>query len=141
MVNIIRRGSTGRNRKQMKLFFLYFTFLHVMCATAQSDAKYFVFTNRIKQFAKPARVLYNHIDKEGNGSIEFTNAKKQILRFRVKNQKLEIMHGGISFQLFYYKNEYLQRIETFDVNGNLAGERESKNEAAVTLVLINRIYI
>ncbi|WP_428231618.1 hypothetical protein [Flavobacterium sp.] len=119
----------------MKLFFLSLSLLQCICATAQSDAKYQVFTNRVKQFSKPVKVLSNYIDKKGNGPIEFTNAKKQILRFRVANQKLQIQHGGIAYQLFYYKNGYVQRIETFDTNGNLAGERESKNEAGVAFII------
>ncbi len=102
---------------------------------AQSNAKYDIYTNRIKQFSKPVKVLYSHINAEGNGSIEFTNAKKQILRFRLKNQKPEVLHGGITFQLFYYNNDYLQRIETFDTNGNLAAEHESNNEAAIVFII------
>ncbi|MDA6070052.1 hypothetical protein NJT12_10525 [Flavobacterium sp. AC] len=119
----------------MKLFLLYLSFLQCICATAQSDAQYHAYTNSIKQFSKPVRILSNYINKEGNGPIEFTNAKKQILRFRVMNQKLQIQHGGVVYQLFYYKNDYLQRIETFDINGNLAGERESKNEAGITFII------
>lgn len=135
MVNTIKNSSTRITQKRLKLFFLYLSFLPCLCITAQSGAKYQVFTKRVTQFLKPARVLYHHIDKEGNGSIEFTNAKKQILRFRVMNEKLQIQHGGIAYQLFYYKNEYLQRIETFDQAGNLAGERESKNEAGITFII------
>lgn len=131
MVNITRMIS----KKQMKLFFLYCSFLQCMFAFAQSDAKYHIYSNRIKQFSKPVRVLSNYIDKEGNGPIEFTNAKKQILRFRVQNKKLQILHGGVAYQLFYYNNNYLQRIETFDASGNLAVERESKNEAAVAFII------
>ncbi|WP_394773218.1 hypothetical protein [Flavobacterium sp.] len=119
----------------MKLFFLYLTFLQCICAAAQSDTKYQIYINRIKQFSKPVRVLSNYVDKEGNGPIEFTNAKKQILRFRIMNHKLQILHGGIAYQLFYYNNKYLQRIETFDASGNLAGERESKSEAAVAFII------
>lgn len=119
----------------MKLFFLYLSFLQCTCATAQSNAKYQRFTSSIPQFSKPAKVLQKNIDAAGNGSIEFTNAKKQILRFRVLNQKLQTLHGGVAFQLFYYKNNYVQRIETFDPNGKLTGERESKNEAAVAFII------
>lgn len=131
MVNTIRTISV----KQMRKFFLYLSFLQYFCATAQSATQYQVYTNSIKQFSKPAKVLSNYVDKEGNGPIEFTNAKKQILRFRVLNKKLQVLHGGIGYQLFYYKNNYIQRIETFDPNGNLAGERESKNEAAVVFII------
>lgn len=106
-----------------------------MFVSAQSDTKYVAYTNKIAQFSKPAKVLYSHIDASGNGSIEFTNTKKQILRFRVNNQKLQILHGGIAYQLFYYNNNYLQKLESFDANGNLAGERESKNEAGVQFII------
>lgn len=128
-MNIIRHNII--NQKQLKLFFLFFGFLQCICAAAQSDSNYQVFTNKVKQFSKPARILYKHIDATGNGAVEFINAKKQVLRFRVNNKKLEIMHGGIAYQLFYYQNNYLKRLETFDIHGNLSGERESKNEAAV----------
>lgn len=131
MVSIIRMISA----KQMKLFFLYFSFFQCMFAFAQSHVTYQIYVNRIKQFSKPVRVLSNYIDKEGNGPIEFTNSKKQILRFRVQNKKLQVLHGGVAYQLFYYNNNYLQRIETFDASGNLAGERESKNEAAVAFII------
>lgn len=121
--------------KQTKLFFLSFSFLQCMFAFAQSDVTCQIYINRVKQFSKPVRVLSNYIDKEGNGPIEFTNSKKQILRFRVQNKKLQILHGGVAYQLFHYNNNYLQRIETFDASGNLAGERESKNEAAVGFII------
>ena len=111
----------------MKLFFLCLSLLQCILATAQSDSQYHAYTSKIKQFSIPSRILYKHIDATGNGSIEFTNAKKQILRFRILNQKLQIQHGGVAYQLFYYTNNYLQRIESFDADGNLAGERESKN--------------
>lgn len=116
------------------LFICVCLFLSI-CNTANSQSKYDQYTNKIKQFSKPAKVLYNNINATGNGSIEFTNPKKQILRFRVMNQKLQVLHGGITFQLFYYNNDYLQRIETFDANGNLAGERESNNEAAIVFII------
>lgn len=112
-------------------FLLCFSLLYSISGIAQSDTQYDAYANRIKQFSKPAKVLSQNIDNSGNGSIEFTNAKKQVLRFRVQNQKLQVLHGGIAFQLFSYQNNELQRMETFDLNGNLAGERESKNEAAV----------
>jgi hypothetical protein len=117
------------------ILFLYLCLLQSAYGIAQSSAKYDVYTNRIKQFSKPAKVLYNNINATGNGSIEYTNAKKQILRFRLMNQKLQILHSGISFQLFYYDNNFLQRIETFDTNGSLAGERESNNEAAIAFII------
>jgi hypothetical protein len=120
----------------MKLFFPSFLcFFYSVTILAQSTAKYQTYTNKITLFSKPCKVLYNNIDVQGNGSIEFTNAKKQVLRFRVLNQKLQILHGGIAFQLFTYENNYLQKIETFDKNGNLAGERESQNEAVVKFII------
>lgn len=133
MVNIIR--IFGTNQKQMKLFFLCFSFLQCLCVIAQSDAKYQVYTNRIKQFSKPVKVLNKNIDATGNGFIEFTNPKKQVLRFRLYNKKLQVMHGSIAYQLFYYKNNYLRRLEMFDATGNLSGERESKNEAAIAFII------
>lgn len=119
----------------MKSFLLSLTFLPGIFVFAQSSAKYETYTNKIKRFSKPAKILSSSTDATGSGPIEFTNAKKQVLRFRVNNHKLQILHGGIVFQLFYYQNNYLQRIENFDSNGNLAGERESKSEAAVKFII------
>lgn len=119
----------------MKLFFVCFSLLECICAAAQSDTRYLVLTDTVKQFSKPAKVLYKHIDATGNGSIEFTNAKKQVLRFRLNKEKLQIMHGGVAYQLFYYQNNYLKRLETLDAKGNLTGEKESKNEAALNFII------
>jgi len=121
----------------MKSLLLLFCILQspFLFSQSKSDAKYHFYTNKIAQFAQPSKVLYNHIDSQGNGSVEYTNAKKQILRFRVLNHKLQVMHGGISFQLFSYEDNYLQKIETFDANGNLAGERESQNEAVIVFIV------
>ena len=116
----------------MKFSFLFYLFLlQSTVFFAQSDARYHGYADKILQFSKPGRVLYNNINTEGNGYIEYTNPKKQILRFRVLSHKLQVLHGGISFQLFTYENDYLQKIETFDANGSLTGERESQNEAVV----------
>ncbi|OXB04976.1 hypothetical protein [Flavobacterium pectinovorum] len=120
----------------MRLFLLFNLFLFQSTLLfAQSDAKYHGFADRISQFSKPNKVLYKHIDAQGNGPIEYTNAKKQILRFRVLNHKLQILHGGIAYQLFIYENNYLQKMATFDSNGKLAGERESQNEAIVEFIV------
>lgn len=122
------------NRKLLKLLFLCFSCLQYISVTAQSD-NYQVITNKIKQFSKPARILNQHIDVNGNGPVEFTNATKQVLRFRLDHHKLQVQHGGIAYQLFYYKNGYLEKIQTFDSNGNLAGERASKNESGVVFII------
>ncbi|MBF7090195.1 hypothetical protein IUY40_01385 [Flavobacterium sp. ALJ2] len=118
----------------MQLFFLCLSCLQYIPVTAQSY-NYHVLTNRVKQFSKPVRILDKHIDATGNGTVEFTNAKKQVLRFRLNNHKLQILHGRITYQLFYYKKDYLEKIQTFDINGNLAGERESKNESGVVFII------
>lgn len=122
------------NRKLIQLFFLCFSGLQCISVTAQSD-NYQVLTNRIKQFSKPAKILNQHIDGAGNGPVEFTNAEKQVLRFRLDHNKLQVQHGEIAYQLFYYKNDYLEKIQTFDVNGKLAGERASKNESGVVFII------
>lgn len=120
----------------MKSFvILYFTLFQSIILLAQSDAKYHGYTDRIASFSKPNKVLFNTIDAQGNGPIEYINAKKQVLRFRVFNHKLQVLHGGIAFQLFDYENNYLQKIATFDATGNLAGERESQNEAVVQFII------
>jgi hypothetical protein len=120
----------------LRLFFLFNLFLFQgTLSFAQSDAKYHGFTDRILQFSKPNKVLYHNIDEKGNGTIEYTNAKKQILRFRVLNHKLQILHGGIAYQLFIYENNDLQKIATFDSKGKPAGEHESQNEAIIEFIV------
>jgi hypothetical protein len=117
------------------LLILCFSLLQGMNIMAQSNIRYQEYTTKVKQFSKPVKVLSDHIDAQGNGYIEYTNAKKQVLRFRVNNKKIQILHGGISFQLFSYENSYLKKIETFDLNGNLHGEGESHNEAVVVFII------
>ena len=122
------------NRKLIQVFFICFSFLQCISVSAQAD-NFQVLINKIQQFSKPSRILNKHIDATGNGPVEFTNAKKQVLRFRLEHHKLQIQHGGIAYQLFYYKNDYLEKIKTFDVNGKLAGEGESKNESGVVFII------
>lgn len=106
----------------MKSLFFLFTALFLCAASfAQSAGNYQVYIDRIKQFSKPARIVHNTINANGNGSIEFTNAKNQILRFRLSNNKLQKASCSIAFEIFYYENKYLRRIESFDSNGNLLG--------------------
>jgi hydroxypyruvate isomerase len=127
-------SSINTNRKLIQVFFICFSFLQCISVSAQAD-NFQVLINKIQQFSKPARILNKHIDAKGNGPVEFTNAKKQVLRFRLEHHKLQIQHGGIAYQLFYYKNDYLEKIQTFDVNGKLAGEGESKNESGVVFII------
>lgn len=120
----------------MKSFFILY--LAIICSTAviaQKNTKYDHFTEKIASFSKPVKSVYNFVDNDGNGSVEFTNSRKQVLRFRLKNQKIAILHGKIAYQLFYYQDDYLRRIETFDINGNRAGESESHNEAAIEFTI------
>ncbi|MBF4505899.1 hypothetical protein IRZ83_04405 [Flavobacterium sp. JLP] len=117
------------------LLILYLTFFQSMLLLAQSDTQYHIYTNRVVSFSKPNRVLFNNVDKKGNGSIEYTNPKKQVLRFRVLKNKIQMLHGAIAFQLFSYKNGYLEKIETFDINGKLSGEREAANEAVTKFIV------
>lgn len=120
----------------MKSFLLIcVSFLNTILLSAQSDARYHTHTERIAQFSKPNKVLSNTIDAEGNGAIEYTNPKNQVLRFRLFHHKLQLQHGGIAFQLFSYQNNELQKIETFDLQGKLAGERASQNEAITTFTI------
>lgn len=132
-MNTIKIIST--KRKRIPLFFLFFCFLQCITVTAQSDSNYQTIIDKVKQFSKPAKILNKHIDATGNGSVEFTNAKKQVLRFRLQHHQLQVQHGGIGYQLFYYRNNYLEKIQTFDVNGNLAGEAASKNESGVVFII------
>lgn len=120
----------------MKYFFLLcFAFFQTNFSFAQSSQNYQAFTTRITSFSQPSKVLNQHIDAEGNGAVEFTNAKKQVLRFRVAKNNLQILHGGIAFQLFTYSKNHLQKLQTFDSEGNLAGEKESNDEATVVFII------
>ena len=87
-MNTIRIIST--KRKLITLFFLFFCFLQSITVTAQSDSNYQTIIDKVKQFSKPAKILNKHIDATGNGSVEFTNAKKQVLRFRLQHQQLQV---------------------------------------------------
>ncbi|RUT71756.1 hypothetical protein D0817_03465 [Flavobacterium cupreum] len=117
------------------LFFLCAALLSTIFGSAQSDARYHTHTERIAQFSKPNKLLSSTIDAEGNGSLEYTNPKNQVLRFRLLNHRLQIQHGGIAFQLFSYQNNELQKIENFDLQGKLAGERVSQNEAVTEFII------
>ncbi|MXO06802.1 hypothetical protein [Flavobacterium sp. HBTb2-11-1] len=123
----------------MKSFFslLFRLFLYVS-SFAQSPENYQVLANRIKRFSKPARILHNDINTQGNGSIEFTNAKNQILRFRLQNNKLQLGSCRIAFEIYYYQNNYLRRIETLDSSGNLIGCNLKLNGEAVTEYIVEK---
>ncbi|MBO9585637.1 MAG: hypothetical protein J7574_15840 [Flavobacterium sp.] len=103
------------------LFSLLFGLALYITSFAQSSNNYQAYTTRIAQFSKPSRILYNHVDAQGNGYIEFTNPKNQILRFRLKNHKIQTGSCNIAFEIYYYENSYLKKIESFDSNGKLIG--------------------
>lgn len=116
----------------MKSFFFLFAGLFLCVSSfAQSAGNYQVYIDRIKQFSKPVRVLRNDVDAQGNGSIEFTNQKNQILRFRLSDNKLQKGVCSIAFEIYYYENNYLRRIESLDSNGNLIGCKLKLKEEAV----------
>ncbi|WP_294957094.1 hypothetical protein [uncultured Flavobacterium sp.] len=117
----------------MKSVFTLFLGLFLYASSfAQSAENYQVYANRIKQFSKPARLVRKDVNAQGNGSIEFTNAKKQILRFRLQNNKLQLGSCRIAFEIYYYENNYLRRIESLDSSGNLIGCNLKLNGEAVT---------
>lgn len=116
------------------LFLFLFLFLNL---NTEAQNKYGAYTDKITQFSKPCRILYHNVDKQGNGFIEFTNQKNQVLRCRLFNHKPQVLHGGIVYQLFYYEKNLLQRIDSYDISGKPAGERESENEA-VTIFIIEK---
>lgn len=121
----------------MKSFFsLFFGLFLCISSFAQSAQNYQVYANRIKQFSKPAKILRNDINKQGNGFIEFTNAKNQILRFRFQNNKLQQGSCSITFEIYYYENNSLKRIESLDKNGNLIEcLLKLNNEAAIEFTI------
>jgi hypothetical protein len=112
---------------------------------AQKDSEFKSYANKIQSFSKPAKVLISTVDASGNGSIELTNKEKQVLRFRVYNNKPGEMasrsHSGIVYQLYIYSNNNLQRIESFNIQGNLTGENlvgegdESDHEAITEYII------
>jgi hypothetical protein len=121
------------HNKKLKILFIFLAFCGSKDIKAQNTP--ISYANSITSFSKPFRILYNNVNEQGNGYIELTNKRNQILRFRLLNHKLQVLHGGISFQLFYFDKEYLQRLETYDQNGKPAGEHESQNEAAVVFII------
>ncbi|RYJ38578.1 hypothetical protein NU08_2555 [Flavobacterium anhuiense] len=123
----------------MKSFFFLFAGIFLSASSfAQSAKNHQVYANQIKQFSKPARILNKNIDTQGNGSVEFTNAKNQILRFRLHNNKLQQGSCSIAFEIYYYEKNYLKRIESFDSNYNLIGCNLKLNGEAVTEYIIEK---
>lgn len=124
---------------QMKTFVLLsLSFFHCIFALAQSDAKYRVFTHRISQFSQPCKILSLAVDSSGNGFAEYTNSKKQVLRFQLYNNKVKESLCKIAFEIFYYENNYLRKIESLDINGNLIGCNLSQYHQAATEYIIEK---
>ncbi len=120
------------------LFSLLFGLALYSTSFAQSNNNYQAYTTRITQFSKPSRILQNNVDAQGNGAIEFTNPKNQILRFRLKNHKLQTGSCSIAFEIYYYENSYLKKVESFDSNGKLIGCHLKLNGEAVTEYIIEK---
>ncbi|KRD06510.1 hypothetical protein ASE21_20360 [Flavobacterium sp. Root901] len=112
-------------------FFIIISFFLFHTSFAQ-NGNYYAYANRIKQFSKPFRILHQDVNAEGNGSIEFTNEQNQILRFRFQNKKLLPGSCSIAFEIYYYKDNFLRRTESFDSNGNLIECRLKLNDEAAT---------
>jgi hypothetical protein len=106
--------------------------------SAQSHDNYNVFANRIASFSKPATILYKNVDAKGNGFIEFTNSKKQVLRFRLLNHNVKPGLCSIAFELYYYEKNNLKRIESLDINGKLIGCNIKLNGEAATEYVIEK---
>lgn len=122
----------------MKSFFSLLGLLLCMSSFAQSADNYRVYIDQIKQFSKPSRILNKNIDAHGDGYVEFTNAKNQILRFRLHNNKLKQGSCSIAFEIYYYEKNFLKRIESFDKNGNLIGCLLKLNGEAITEYTIEK---
>ncbi|KAF2341392.1 hypothetical protein [Flavobacterium tistrianum] len=123
----------------MKSFIsLFFGLFLCVSSFAQSAKNYQVYANQIKKFSKPARILRNDINAQGNGFIEFTNTKNQILRFRLQKNKLQLGSCRIAFEIYYYENNYLRRIESLDSNGNLIECNLKLNGEAVTEYIVEK---
>ncbi|MNK53031.1 hypothetical protein D3C87_719820 [compost metagenome] len=123
----------------MKSFFsLFFGLFLCISSFAQSADNYRKYTNQIKQFSEPSKILIKNIDANGDGYVEFTNAKNQILRFRLHNNKLQQGSCSIAFEMYYYENDFLKRIESFDKNGNLIGCLLKLNGEAATEYTIEK---
>jgi hypothetical protein len=127
-----------------QLLFVSLMILNIS-VSAQSGNKFKSYANKVQSFSKPATLLLSTVDASGNGSITLINKEKQVLRFRVYKHKPDVIaprsHSGIVYQLFIYKNNLLQRIETFDMQGNLTGENlvgegdESDHEAVTEYII------
>ncbi|MBF4516367.1 hypothetical protein IRZ71_08435 [Flavobacterium sp. ANB] len=120
------------------LLFLSLIFLHCTFGFAQSDSKYAFYASKITSFSKPFRILSQNVDAVGNGTVEFTNAKKQILRFRLYNHKVKEALCKIAFEIFYYEKNYLKKIESLDINGNLIGCNLKQYGEAITEFIIEK---
>lgn len=127
-----------------QLLFVFLITLNIS-VNAQGGNKFKIYATKIQSFSKPAEVLISTVDASGNGSIELTNKEKQVLRFRVyKHKPCEMSarsHSGIVYQLYIYNNNNLQRMESFNIQGNLTGENlvgegdESDHEAITEYIV------
>ncbi|KUJ59700.1 hypothetical protein AR687_21795 [Flavobacteriaceae bacterium CRH] len=123
----------------MKLFlFLSLSFFHCTFGLAQSDSKYALYASKVTTFSKPFRILSQTVNADGNGTVEFTNAKNQVLRFRLYNNKVQSQPCRIGFELFYYENNYLKKIESLDLSGKLIGCNLKLLGEAVTEFIIEK---
>ena len=120
------------------VFFLFAGLFLCFSSFAQTAGNYQTYANRIKQFSKPARILYRNVDAQGNGYIEFTNPKNEILRFRLNHNKPQPGSCRIVFEIYYYENNYLRKIESLDSTGNLIGCNLKLNGEAVTEFTIEK---
>lgn len=119
-------------------FFLFAGFFLFTSSFAQTAGNYQIYTDKIKQFSKPVRILNSNVDAQGNGYIEFTNPKNQVLRFRLNHNKPQKGSCNIVFEIYYYENNYLRKIESLDSGGNLIACNLKLNGEAVTEYTIEK---
>lgn len=121
----------------MKSFFsLFFGLVFCTALFAQPTRNYQAYTTQITQFSKPSRILHNNVDSQGNGYIEFTNKNNQILRFRLNNHKVQPGSCRIAFEIYYYENSYLKKVESLDSNGKLIGcNLKLQGEAVIEYII------
>lgn len=123
----------------MKSFVIIcFTLFQSAFLLAQSDGKYALYASKVTAFSKPFRMLSQTVDEDGNGTVEFTNAKNQVLRFRLYNNKVQPQPCRIGFEIFYYENNYLKKIESLDLSGKLIGCNLRLLGEAVTEFIIEK---
>lgn len=88
------------------------------------DKIHLSYASHIKSFSLDGATIQKNSFYGGNETeITIKNKANNILRFKVdKNNKLISYHAGIVYELYEYKDNYLQKHSFYNKDGNISGE-------------------